>query len=110
MAKRNTIEGIRRFAQLVDGEATERWGFNPTTQDLLYHLSERGLINPISIRNYLIVNDFYKQLKKNEGHMNHTFMDIAIEYNLSERQIQTIIYSYQKKFVKSANKNSTKTS
>ena len=42
--------------------------------------------------------------------MNHTFMDIAIEYNLSERQIQTIIYSYQKKFVKSANINSTKTS
>ena len=30
--------------------------------------------------------------------MTHTFMDIAIEYNLSERQIQTIIYEYQKKF------------
>ena len=29
--------------------------------------------------------------------MNHTFMDMSIEYELSERQIQTIIYEYQKK-------------
>lgn len=98
MGKRNSIKEALRFCNLLEEEVATRFGNDATVKDLILHLSQHGLIKPIIIRNYLIVNDFYKQLKKNSGHMTYTFMDMSIEYNLSERQIQTIIYEYQKKF------------
>ena len=98
MGKKNNLKEVIRFCDLISEEVVTRFGIDPTLKDLLLHLSQHGLIKPIVIRNYLIVADFYKQLKRNDGHMTHTFMDISIEYDLSERQIQTIIYEYQKKF------------
>lgn len=103
MGKKNNLEEVQRFAQVLSEEIELRFGAYATSKDVLFHLSQYGLIRPITLRNYLIVVDFYKQLKKNEGHMTHTFMDISIEYNLSERQIQTIIYKYQKKFTTKEN-------
>lgn len=98
MGKRNHIDEVVRYCDLISEELFLRFGDDPTVKDVIFHLTQNGLIKPIVVRNYLIIQDFYKQLKKNEGHMNHTFMDISIEYDLSERQIQTIIYEYQKKF------------
>ncbi len=98
MGKRNNITNVQRFCDLVSEEIATRFGNDATVKDLLLHLSQYGLIRPITLRNYLIVQDFYVQLRKNEGHMTHTFMDMSIEYDLSERQIQTIIYEYQKNF------------
>lgn len=98
MGKRNSLKEVIRFCDAISEEVVIRFGIDPTVKDLLLHLSQHGLIKPIVIRNYLIVQDFYKQLKLNKGHMTHTFMDMSIEYDLSERQIQTIIYEYQKKF------------
>jgi len=98
MGKKNNIKEVVRFCDLVGEELASRFGNDATIKDLVLHFSQHGLIKPIIIRNYLIVNDFYKQLRKNNGHMTYTFMDMSIEYNLSERQIQTIIYEYQKKF------------
>lgn len=98
MGKKNHIDDILRFAEILSEELELKYGAYPTIKDLITHISTKGIIRPVTIRNYMIIVDFYKQLKKNEGHMTHTFMDIAIEYNLSERQIQTIIYEYQKKF------------
>jgi len=98
MGKKNNLKEVIRFCDLISEEVVMRFGIDPTLKDLLLHLSQHGLIKPIVIRNYLIVTDFYKQLKVNESHMTHTFMDMSIKYDLSERQIQTIIYEYQKKF------------
>ena len=98
MGKKNHIKEIQRFCDLISEELVIRFGEDATIKDLILHLSQHGLIKPIIVRNYLIVNDFYKQLRKNNGHMTYTFMDMSIEYGLSERQIQTIIYEYQKKF------------
>lgn len=98
MGKKNHIEDIQRFVDIISEELEFKYGSYPTIKDLILHLSTKGIIRPIVIRNYMIVVDFYKQLKINNGHMTHTFMDISIKYNLSERQIQTIIYDYQKKF------------
>ncbi|QDP49428.1 MAG: hypothetical protein Unbinned2716contig1000_9 [Prokaryotic dsDNA virus sp.] len=103
MGKKNHIKEIQRFVEVLSEELDAKYGSYPTIKDLLLHLSVKGLIQPIVIRNYLIIVDFYKQLKLNDGHMNHTFMDISIKYDLSERQIQTIIYEYQKKFQPSEN-------
>tara|TARA_R100001530_G_scaffold28913_1_gene22841 strand:+ start:1240 stop:1560 length:321 start_codon:yes stop_codon:yes gene_type:complete len=98
MGKKNSLKDIQRFCDVISEEVNLRFGIDATVKDLILHLSQHGLIKPITIRNFLIVNDFYKQLIKNKGHMTYTFMDMSIEYNLSERQIQTIIYEYQKKF------------
>ena len=97
MGKRNNLDNVMKFCEILTEEIHLRFGEYATVKDILFHLSSNGTIKPLTLRNYLIINDFYKKLKENDGHMNHTFMDMSIEYNLSERQIQTIIYEYQKK-------------
>ena len=42
-------------------------------------------------------------LKFNEGNRTHTFMDISIKYEISERQAQTIVYKERKKQEVSSN-------
>ena len=103
MGKRNNLDNVLRFAKILSDEIKLRFGDYPTIKDILFHLSQNGTIKPVALRNYLIIQDFYIKLKINKGHMNHTFMDISIEYDLSERQIQTIIYEYQKKLKSSNN-------
>jgi|TARA_B100001094_G_scaffold332747_1_gene406235 hypothetical protein len=97
MGKRNNLKNVLKFCDLLSQELTLRFGDYPTIKDIILHLSQNGTIKPVTLRNYLIIQDFYSKLKDNNGKMNITFMDISIEYNLSERQIQTIIYEYQKK-------------
>lgn len=97
MGKRNNLEDVIRFCDILAKELLLKYGEDYTIKDLIFHLSQNGTIKPVTLRNYLIIKDFYTKLKENGGHMNHTFIDMSIEYNLSERQIQTIIYEYQKK-------------
>jgi len=97
MGKRNNLIEVKRFCDILANDLLLKYGENFTVKDLIFHLSQNGTIKPVTLRNFLIINDFYVKLKQNDGHMNHTFIDISIEYNLSERQIQTIIYEYQKK-------------
>ena len=103
MGKRNNIKRVLKFCDILKNEIVVRFGDGATIKDIIFHLSQNGTIKPVALRNYLIIQDFYKKLKDNEGHMNHTFIDISIEYKLSERQIQTIIYEYQKKLQPSNN-------
>tara|TARA_Y100001938_G_C8025804_1_gene397958 strand:- start:293 stop:631 length:339 start_codon:yes stop_codon:yes gene_type:complete len=103
MAKRNSLENVNSFCEILSEQISTRFGNYPTIKDIIYHLSERGLIRPITLRNYLIIDKFYKKLRINDGHITHTVMDMSIEFNLSERQVQTIIYDYQKKFKKDEN-------
>ena len=103
MGKRNNIKQVIRYCEILSQELSLKLGENPTLKDVILHLSANGTIKPIILRNQLIIFDFYNKLKDNDGHMNHTFMDISIEYNLSERQIQTIIYEYQKKLQPNSN-------
>jgi|TARA_R100000664_G_scaffold34160_1_gene54474 hypothetical protein len=103
MAKPNSIKFIEDFKELVWVEVTTRFGEFATPKDVIYHLSEKGLIEPTRLRNYLILKDFDKFLVKNGGHVTHTFMDLSIKYNLSDRQVQGIVYKYRSKFSKEAN-------
>ena len=50
----------------------------------------------------MIIYDFDILLKINKGHITHTFMDLAIKYEMSDRQIQSIVYKYRSKFTKNA--------
>ena len=102
MAKPNKINLIVDFIDIIWVEVQTRFGENATTKDIVYHLTEKGLCEPTRIRNYLIIYDFDILLKVNKGHITHTFMDLAIKYGMSDRQIQSIVYKYRSKFTKNA--------
>jgi hypothetical protein len=100
MAKPNNITFVIDFIDIVWDEVQTRFGDFATPKDVVYHLVEKGLCEPTRVRNYLIIYDFDKILKENKGHVTHTFMDLSIKYNLSDRQIQGIVYKFRPKFTK----------
>ena len=100
MAKPNKISFIKEFIEIIWSEIQTRFGEYATPKDVIYHLAERGLCEPTRIRNYLIICDFDTILRANKGHVTHTFMDLSIKYDLSDRQIQGIVYKYRPKFTK----------
>ena len=100
MAKPNKITFIVDFIDVIWNEVQTRFGEHATPKDVVYHLVEKGLCEPTRIRNYLIILDFDTILRENEGHVTHTFMDLSIKYDLSDRQIQGIVYKYRPKFTK----------
>ena len=93
MAERqNKVEIIYEYLDLMEEEVSIRIPDSPTIKDTILHLLERGLIPPKKVRNYMIIYDFDKLLMSNEGNRTHTFMDISIKYDITERQAQTIVY------------------
>ncbi len=100
MAKPNEITYVIDFIDIIWNEVQTRFGEHATPRDVCYHLVERGLCEPTRVRNYLIIYDFDRLLKENDGHVTHTFMDLSIKYNLSDRQIQGIVYKYRPKFTR----------
>tara|TARA_R110002051_G_C8484223_1_gene462131 strand:+ start:259 stop:582 length:324 start_codon:yes stop_codon:yes gene_type:complete len=93
MAERqNKIEIVYEYLDLMDKEISIRIPNKPTIKDTILHLLEKGLIPPKKVRNYMIIHDFDNLLVSNEGNRTHTFMDISIKYEITERQAQTIVY------------------
>jgi hypothetical protein len=93
MAERqNKLEIVYEYLDLMEKQVNLRIPNNATVKDTILHLLERGLIPPKKVRNYMIVNDFDHLLVSNEGNRTHTFMDISIKYEITERQAQTIVY------------------
>jgi hypothetical protein len=103
MAKPNEIDHVENFIEIVWNEIQTRFGEYATPKDIVYHLLERGIAEPIRVRNYLIIKEFDRLLVENEGHVTHTFMDLSIIYDLSDRQVQGVVYKYRNKFRKEAN-------
>tara|TARA_R110000787_G_scaffold204451_6_gene314967 strand:- start:1454 stop:1816 length:363 start_codon:yes stop_codon:yes gene_type:complete len=109
MAKPNNLEIVNEFSDFVWVEIQTRFGDFATPKDIIYHFIERGLVEPTKLRNYLILKDFDKFLVTNKGHVTNTFYDLSIKYNLSDRQVQGIVYKYRVKFTKKNNiKDSSK--
>lgn len=99
----NPLELVVKFLETAEKEVTARFTEEATIKDILYHFVEKGIIEPKRLRNYLITTDFERILKENNGHATHTFMDLSIIYDLSERQIQSIIYKQRYKNFKKNN-------
>ena len=103
MAKPNHIIHVNEFIELVWIEIQTRFGEHATSKDVVFHLVEKGLCEPTRVRNYMIIKDFDRLLVENKGHCTHTFMDLSIKYELSDRQVQGIVYKYRSKFHKNSN-------
>ena len=90
---------VIEYIDILEKELIKRFGDDPTTKDVLRHLVEKGMIEPKRLRNYMIIYDFDKLLVSNEGSRTHTFMDLSIKYDITERQAQTIVYKDRKKSI-----------
>jgi hypothetical protein len=91
MARQNKEEVVYQYIKVVEEEISKRW-HEPTVVDILRHLTERGIVDPKRLRNYMIIYDFDTLLKFNDGSRTHTFMDLSIKYDISERQAQSVVY------------------
>ena len=91
MPRQNKEKIVYEYLDICEVELKKRW-FEPTTKDILRHLIERGIVEPKRLRNYMIIYDFDTMLKFNNGNRTHTFMDLSIKYDISERQAQSIVY------------------
>tara|TARA_R100000654_G_scaffold17445_1_gene36476 strand:+ start:824 stop:1144 length:321 start_codon:yes stop_codon:yes gene_type:complete len=90
---------VVEYLDVLEKELYKRFGDNPTTKDIIRHLVEKGMVEPKRLRNYMIIYDFDKLLVGNEGSRTHTFMDLSIKYDITERQAQTIVYKDRKKSI-----------
>ena len=102
MARQNKIDIVYDYIKLAEKEISKRW-HEPTVVDILRHLTERGIVEPKRLRNYMIIYDFDCMLKFNDGSRTHTFMDLSIKYDISERQAQSIVYKERRKEVHTTN-------
>jgi len=91
MARQNKEEIVYQYIKVAETEISKRW-HDPTIMDILRHLTERGIVDPKRLRNYMIIYDFDTMLRFNEGNRTHTFMDLSIKYDISERQAQSVVY------------------
>ena len=99
----NRKEIVEEFLDIVRQESILRWGEDFTVKDLVYHLIENGIIAPKSLRNYMMFSDYDKFIVENEGHVGHTFMDISVRHDLTEKQCRNIIYKQRYKTEKDYN-------
>tara|TARA_R110000803_G_scaffold73084_6_gene136834 strand:+ start:405 stop:722 length:318 start_codon:yes stop_codon:yes gene_type:complete len=96
MSRQNKSDIVYEYILLAESEIKKRWT-EPTIVDILRHLTERGIVEPKRLRNYMIIYDFDCMLRFNEGNRTHTFMDLSIKYDISERQAQSIVYKDRNK-------------
>ena len=98
MAKReNKADIIKEYIDLLYSELKTRFGEEPQVKDMLSHLVERGMIEPKRLRNYMVIKDFDKLLVINDGNRTHSFIDLSIKYDITERTVQNIVYKERDK-------------
>ena len=96
MSRQNKEDIVYEYIKIAEAEITKRW-HEPTIIDILRHLTEKGIVEPKRLRNYMIIYDFDCMLRFNEGNRTYTFMDLSIKYDISERQAQSIVYKERNK-------------
>tara|TARA_R110000751_G_scaffold6680_1_gene28278 strand:- start:93 stop:416 length:324 start_codon:yes stop_codon:yes gene_type:complete len=98
MAQReNKADIITEYIDLLYSELKIRFGEEPQIKDMLAHLIERGMIEPKRLRNYMVIKDFDSLLVTNEGNRTHSFIDLSIKYDITERTVQNIVYKERDK-------------
>jgi len=98
MAQReNKSEVITEYIDLLYLELKTRFGEEPQIKDMLAHLIERGMIEPKRLRNYMVIKDFDSLLVTNDGNRTHSFIDLSIKYDITERTAQNIVYKERDK-------------
>jgi hypothetical protein len=95
--RQNKQEVVDEFLELMYKEIKSKYSDDAGIKNVVFHLIEKGLVEPKRLRNYMIISDFHKILKENLGHSTHTFMDLSIKYDVSDRTCQNVVYKESKK-------------
>tara|TARA_Y100000385_G_scaffold181836_1_gene187807 strand:- start:1473 stop:1790 length:318 start_codon:yes stop_codon:yes gene_type:complete len=103
MIRQNSADIVDEFIDIIYNEVKARYSEEAGIKNVLNHLSEKGLIEPRKLRDYMIIRDFDRILFENENNYTYTYMDISIKYDVSERTIQNIIYKHKRKYNKDYN-------
>ena len=101
MANRQQV--VFEFRDIIYNDLSRRFGDGFELKDVVYHLSELGVIPPKVLRNYMMIQDFDKFLIDNKGHVGNTFIDLSVKYNISEKQAKNIVYKQRDKFKPESN-------
>ena len=67
-------------------------------EHFLQYLITHQLIEPITIQRYTILYAFQEQFEQNDFHKTNTVKVLAKQFNLSERQIWTILKTHTQRF------------
>ena len=100
MAKRpNSINVLNRFSDIY----LSKFKTAPDPMKLLTCLINDDLADFERIRNYLIIEEYYRLLRENNGISYLTLIELSDKYKLNERQIQNIIYKWSEKYKRFSN-------
>lgn len=102
MAKKpNDIGVIGRFAD----DYLQKFKGEVDAPRLIVNLISDDITDLERIRNYIIIEDYYSLLRENNGISYLTLIQLSDKYELTERQIQNIVYKWSDKYKKSSNIN-----
>lgn len=68
-------------------------------EHFLQYLINHNVIENITIQRYTILYAFHEAYEKNDFHKTNTVKALAKQFNLSERQIWTILKTHTKRFL-----------
>lgn len=74
-------------------------GENNGIEHFFNYLITHNLIEPITIWRYTILYAFYEEYEKNRFHKTDTVKELAKQFELSERQIWTILKTHTQRFM-----------
>ena len=100
--KQNKGSVVVDFVETSTQDLHNRFGFRPTPKDIVYHFVENGIIDPVNLRDYLLIRH-YDYLIKNGTACMVAFSEVADRYEITERQAQNIVYYKRKKYTIKAN-------
>ena len=101
--RQNKMDVVSEFLELIYQEIKSKYSEEAGIKNVVYHLVEKGIVEPKRLRNYMLIADFDRRLVHNKGNRTHTFMDLSYKYDISESQAQNIVYKYRKKSKASEN-------
>ena len=94
--RQNNERVIEDYLDRVESEVIQRFTECATIKDVVKHLVYKGMVDPKRIRYYMIIRDFDEMIN-NGARKVSTYLDLAVRYDLSEVQVQNIIYRHRDK-------------
>ena len=103
MIKNNKPTVVKEFVESAYVDIKNRHSEEAGIKDVLMFLAEKSLIEPRRLRDYMIIKDYADFLKKNDGKICVTMIDLGIKYDISERTVQNILYKTRSNFYTKTN-------
>ncbi len=95
--KQNSKEVVIDFVETSTQELYKRYGRSATPKDIIFHFVQHGIIDPVTLRDWLLIKHYDYIIKEGTPCM-VAFSEVAERYEITERHAQNIVYSKRKNF------------